>query len=258
MKKITVKAIKPYLFIGLFVCLLFTLASFKIGVLKGNVSNQQINVLVQSRVPNITFLEASIFEISSNDKAVRVTFRNDSPKIITAFSVASGTLTNRNELLDTTGVINPGESLYEEFVLTDSTRKGIALEAVVFEDGTTSGRAKYIKQILDARAGKQAQLQRISPIVNDSLVSTQSFTRNERWQTNISKIKNLPESEEGRSFEYNAALQDEKNSILMKAKQVEQIEQERGTDNARQMLTYLKEEYERKKIVWRDVIHKQR
>jgi hypothetical protein len=247
------RRITPYIFSGFFICLLLVLGSFKTGVLKGSVSGsvskKQVNVPVQSRVSNVTFIDSTV-----HDNGIEVSFRNDSPKTITAVSVLSGGVIYRSELLDTTSVILPGATFSDEVGLPKPLNKGVFLGAVVYEDGTTSGEPEFINQILDARAGKQAQLQRLLPILEDGLVASKNVTLKEKWRTNTLKIQNLPNSEEGKSFEYNAALQNEKNLALMKIKEFEQIEQIRGEEGFRKGLIFMKEEYERKSQILRSVL----
>jgi hypothetical protein len=243
------RRIPLYIFTGFFICLLLVLGSFKIGVSKGSVSKKQNNFPIQSRIPNLIIVETSI-----NDDKVLVTLRNNSSKTITAYSASSDGPIYRNELLDTSDVILPGATFTDGFGPPHSKHKGIFILAVVYEDGTTDGVPKYINQILDARAGKQAQLQRILPILEDGLITTKNVTLKEKWRTNTLKIQNLPNSEEGKSFEYNAALQNEKNLALMKIKEFEQIEQIRGEEGFRKGLIFMKEEYERNSQTLRSVL----
>jgi hypothetical protein len=252
MKKLKNRAIKPYVFTGFFICLLLILGSFKTGVLKGSIAKKQSNFPIQSRVPNLTIVDTSI-----NDDTVLVTLRNDSSKTITAYSASSDGPIYRNELLDTTSVILPGTMFTDGYGPPRSNHKGIFILAVVYEDGTTEGVPKFINQILDARAGKQAQLQRILPIFEDGLVDAKNATFKQKWQTNALKIQNLPNRETGKSFEYNAALEDEKNLALIKVQQFEQIEQQEGEAKAREELIYIKEDYERKNQTLRNLLKKQ-
>jgi hypothetical protein len=243
--------INPYIFAGFFVCSLLVLGSFKIGVLKGSVAKRQVNFPIQSRVPNIVLIDTT-----ADANSVHVNFRNDSLKTITAYSTLSGGVTYRNELLGTSDAIAPGAIFSDGVRQPQPTYKGLFLVAVVYEDGTTSGEPKFINQILAARAGRQAQLERIIPILEEGLVTTKNVTLKEKWKSNTDKLKALPTSKEGESFEYNAALEDEKNLVLIKIKDAEQIEQQIGEEDARKEFTYLKKSYERKHQVLQDVLKK--
>jgi hypothetical protein len=233
--------IKPYLLAGFFVCSLLVLGSFKIGVLKGSAAKKQADIQVQSRVPNVAIVDSTV-----KDEIVYITFRNDSQKTITAFTTGTGSATNRTELINTPNVIASGETFVSQFDLPENTTKVIYFLAAAYDDGSVEGVPKYVKKHQDSRAGTQAQLERILPIFQDSLVA-QSYNPEEQWQKNVLKLHNLPEREEGKSFEYNAAMKDEKNLALMRVGEYEQVKEKDGMDKARKMLTHLKETYEGKK-----------
>jgi hypothetical protein len=246
------RKIPPYLFTGFFICLLLVLGSFKVGVLKGSAAKKQANVQVQSRVSKVTVVDSTI-----TNEMVYMTFRNDSQKTITAIVVGTSGSTVSTEFLNTPEVIASGETFVTQFGLPNNTTKVVYFLAAVYDDGTGEGIPEYVKQTQDTRAGKQAQLERILPIFEDSLAA-QSSNAEEEWQKNIRKLHNLPEREEGKSFDYNAALQNAKNLALMQAGEYEQVKEKDGTDEARKMLAHLKETYEGKKRAWSNAVHKQR
>jgi hypothetical protein len=259
MKKLKNRVINPYVFTGFFICLLFVSGSFKVGILKesganlkGSGAKKQANIQVQSRVSNVTVVNSTV-----KNEWVYMTLRNDSQKTITAIIVGANGATISTEYLNTPEVIPSGETFVTDFDLPDKTTKVVYLLAAAFDDGTGEGVPKYVKKIQDTRAGKQAQLERILPIFQDSLAA-QSSIPEEQWQKNVLKLQNLPESEEGKSFDYNAALKDAKNLALMQAGEYEQVKEKDGTDKARQRLTHLKETYEGKNRAWSSAVHKQR
>jgi hypothetical protein len=243
--------INPYIFAGFFVCSLLVLGSFKSGVLKGSAAQKQTTYQVQSRVSDVTVVDSTL-----KDELLYMTFRNDSPKTITAIVVGTNDATIRTEYLNTPEVISSGETFVTQFDLPDKTTKVVYLLAVAYDDGVVKGVLREVKEIQDTRAGKQAQLERILPIFQNSL-DAQSSNSEEQWQKNVLKLQNLPEREEGKSFTYNAALQNTKNRAIMQAKEYEQVKAKDGTDEARKMLTALKETYEGKKRAWSSAVHKQ-
>jgi hypothetical protein len=244
--------IKPYLFTGFFVCLLLVLGSFKIGVLNGIAAKKQTTYEIQSQVSNVTVVDSTV-----KNEWVYMTFRNDSPKTITAIVVGANNATIRTEYLNTPEVIASGETFVTQFDLPDKTVKVVYLLAVAYDDGIVEGVPHYVKQIQDTRAGTQAQLERILPIFQDSLAA-QSSIAEEEWQKNVLKLQNLPEREEGKSQEYNSALQNAKNLALIRVGEYEQVKEKDGTEEARKRLTHLNEIYEGKKKAWDSVVHKQR
>jgi hypothetical protein len=228
------------------------LGSFKIGVLKGSAAKKQTTYQIQSQVSNVAVVDSTV-----KNEWLYMTFRNDSPKTITAIVVGANNATIRTEYLNTPEVIASGETFVTHFDLPDKTVKVVYLLAAAYDDGSVEGVPHYVKQIQDSRAGKQAQLERILLIFEDSLAA-QSLNAEEEWQKNVLKLQNLPEREEGKSFEYNAALKDEKNLALMRAGEYEQVKAKDGTDRSRKLLTHLKEAYEGKKTAWSRVVDKQR
>jgi hypothetical protein len=243
------RKINPHLLTVLFICLLGS-GSFKLGILKGSAARKQTNVQVQSRVSTVTVVDFTV-----TNEIVYMTFRNDSSKTITAIVVGAGGVTASTEFLNTPEVIASGETFVYQFGLPSNTTKIVYFLATA-HDGTVEGVPQYVKQIQDRRAGTHAQLERILLIFEDSLAA-QSLTAEEQWQKNVQKLQNLPEREEGKSFEYNAALKDEKNLALMRAEEYEQIKEKDGTEEARKRLTHLKETYERKKRAWSLAVQKQ-
>src|SRR5687767_3483403 len=105
MKKLKIRAINPYVFTGFFICLLSVLGSLKVGILKGSVAKKQANIQVQSRVSNVTVVDSTV-----TNGWLHMTFRNDSPKPITAITVGTNNTNIRTEYLNTPEVIPSGET----------------------------------------------------------------------------------------------------------------------------------------------------
>jgi hypothetical protein len=119
----------------------------------------------------------------------------------------------------------------------------------VFEDGTTDGNPKFIKQILDARAGKQAQLDVIVPILEETFSTLNNVKSNEKWETIRLRIAQLPACGKGMSFEFCAAFNDEKELALRKVRQLEQVQQNQGDEVAQAIMSHIKEQYQRKSVM---------
>ena len=246
MKKIKAIALKPYVLIWLGVCLGLFFLFLRLESFKANTSKKQVNFAIKNLVPELTVTQTEV-----QGDMVLLSLRNDSKKSITAFSVSSSNIVTRTELLDTDKVIVPGNTntqLYE-LPLLSKPESGLTVLAAIFDNGTTSGDPEFIRQIVDARAGEQAQMTRMSPILQEALVTLKNVNPEQKWKALKLRIAQLPDCEDGKSFEYCAALNDEKELLLDKIMQLEQIQQERGDDVAQQVMIYIKERYERKNIL---------
>lgn len=246
MKKIKLIAMKPYLLIFFCVCLVVVLSSFKLGIFKASAYKKKINFPVKSLLPNLTIVDVKV-----QGSIVLLSFRNDYSKTITAFSVSSSGVITRNEMLDSEYEIIPGSINTGEYELPLPSRpeKGMTLLAAVFEDGTTDGDPEFIRQILDARAGEQAQLTRILSLLEETSIPLKKVDTKEKWQTLRLKIAQLSDCEKGKSFEFCAAFNDEKELALRKVKQLEQIQKDRGDEVAQSVLAHIRERYERNNIM---------
>lgn len=238
-----------YLLLLLAVFVVVAFATFRRGPSGVRASRQtsgqiDISPSVRSFVPNLIVVDAQM----RND-AVSLTLRNDYNKTITAFAVSSSRIITRSELIDTDEVLAPGATVTKSFEPPTSPLLEYAttLQAAVFDDDTTVGKAKFIRQILDARAGQKAQIARILPALQRTLDARNEDLK-EHWPRIKSEIGELPDQEEGKSFEFNAALQDAKHLALSKIVDIEQIMQKQGDDAARQRLAHVKERYEVRRL----------
>jgi hypothetical protein len=225
------------------VCLVVFLSSFKLGGFRASTSKRQVDFPVKSLVPDFKIVRV---EVQGN--VVRLSLRNDYDKAITAFSVSSSNIITRKELVASHRVIAPGATETDRYELPSLSEpnKGLIVLAAVFDDGTTAGEFKYINQILDARAGTQAQVNRILPILEDALPTRKNAGIPPQWQTLKLRIEQLPESEEGKSFEFQAALHDAKEIAIAKIKEIEDAQQNTGESRAQQILAFIVEEYKRR------------
>src|SRR5262249_49542127 len=151
-------SIKPFyiiLFIFLFIVMIGSIRSniFRANTSAINTSKKQTDFSISSFVPDLTVIESSI-----QDDHVFLTVRNDSSRSITAYSISSGNVTYTSDNLGTSNVISPGSIFTKGIVKSTPNIKGVFVETAIYEDGSAGGKEKYIKQLLDARAGKQAQL----------------------------------------------------------------------------------------------------
>jgi hypothetical protein len=235
--------LKPYVLVFSFTFVFLLLSSFKLGAF--NASKKQVNFPVTNLVPKL-----AIVNIDIQDHYVLLSLRNDSDKNITAFSLSSSGVNLRAEMIGTDRVMRPGDIHTKlcDLPSPKSTEKGIIVLAVVYEDGTWEGDDKYVRQILDARAGTQAQLARVLPLFRDALTTPKNMRLMQKREMIRYKIEQLTDEEEGKSFEYRMGLHDEKERAMNNLKQLEQIEQEKGEDIARQVLPHIINNYEKRNV----------
>jgi hypothetical protein len=233
-----------YLFAFLFICVAVGFVSS--SGLRASASKKRINFSVKSLVPNL-----AIVNLQVHKNHVLLSLRNDYEKAITAFSLSSSGVITRNEMLDSEQVIAPGSTNIGEYELPSASgpESGITILAAVFEDGSAVGGDRFIQQILDARAGNYAQLARILPILDETYSALKKAYLKGEWQTISHRVSRLPECEKNRSFEFCAAFNDEKELALRKISQLEQARIEKGDEVVEQMMTHIKERYERRNIM---------
>lgn len=231
-------SLRSYLILILSVLSVMSLTSFRRGASPARASRQADTPNVRSYVPNLTVVDVHV-----EDGAVSLSLRNDYNEIITAFAVSSSGVTTRSDLIDTDQIMAPGTIRTKSYELpsSQSPKYATIIQAVVFDDGTTIGNPKIIRQILDARAGCKAQIDRIRPILN---FNARKGDLKQQWQFTRSKIGELPDQQPGKSFEFNAALQDAKHLAMMKVNELEVFEEKHGEDVARQRLTHINELYD--------------
>jgi hypothetical protein len=245
MKKIKLIALKPYLMVFSCVFIFTLLSSAKLGIFKASTSKIQADFPVRSLVPSFVITEVKI-----QNGNVLLSLRNDSNKTITAFSWSSSDVIYRSEMVGSANPIAPGAIKEKLCGLPSptSSEKGITILAVVYEDGTSDGVAKFVKQILDERAGTQAQISRILPLFRDALATPTSKRLMKKREEIKLKLEQLPEDEEGQSLEFRIGLHNEKERAIDSLKQLEQIEQERGEEIARQTLPHIVNGYEKRNL----------
>ena len=233
-------------FIFLAVCVVVLVSASTISTSRAVAYKRQVDFPVKSFVPGLTIVGVKI-----RHDFVLLSLKNDYDKTITAFSVSSSGVIARNEMLNSEYIIAPGSINSGEYELPtlSSREEGIRVLAAVFEDGTTDGVPRFINQILEARAGKQAQMARILPILEDISLTLRKVNSKQERQSIQLRISQLLDCDGGRSFEFCAAFRDEKELALRKLRQFEQIQKDRGEEVAEALISHMKEQYERNNIV---------
>lgn len=246
MKQIKLITRKPYFLFFSCACIFIILSSFKLGAFNTTTFKKQVNFPVISLVPSL-----AIADVEVQKYFIVLTLRNDSNRVITAFELYDSGAILRAEMISSDRVMAPGTTTTKLCGLPSPTspEKGITVLAVVYEDGTSEGDAKFVKQIFDARAGTQAQLTRILPIFRDALATPKTMSLVQKQEAMKLKLEQLPEEEvEGQSLEFRVGLHDEKERAMNNFKELEQIEQEKGEDIARQVLPIMVNTYEKRNL----------
>ena len=162
-----------------------------------------------------------------------VSLRNDYGKTITAYAWGSDGTHTRRELTNTGGIAPGVTIVFNHVAPPDRDDVHLTILAVMLEDGTCDGDLAVIREFSDARRAERVQLKRITALLEHlSMAPDESF---ESLLEDIkSKVKRLPDKEAGRSFEYNAALQDVKTLELDRIEEFQRIRVERGNDASRE------------------------
>jgi hypothetical protein len=126
---------------------------------EGEVSQQQPEIdLSTLKINNRTRVLDSIQVEKADNESVRVKFQNISRKRITAVQLSFGNVTVGDEFIyDETRYIAPGQFYNKTFPPQPNIAKGVAILAVLFDDGTGDGDPTYIKQVVDSRLARKIQ-----------------------------------------------------------------------------------------------------
>jgi len=120
--------------------------------------------------------KTSGFEVASLEKTsegnIRIGLRNNYDKNITAYQVSLGSTTTLVETILNTfeSSIHPGAvvELVEAINIDpDLSTTGLVIRAVVFDDGTADGEAKYIGEINDYRQGEMMQIKHATSLLRE-------------------------------------------------------------------------------------------
>lgn len=104
-----------------------------------------------------------------SDNVFEITYKNEYSKTITGFEVSIGGMRVQTELIlggDEHQFIPPGNTSQEAYPAQEGLdRNGIQILAVVFDDGSSDGDIRYIKEITDYRLGMKTERQRVLPLL---------------------------------------------------------------------------------------------
>jgi len=108
----------------------------------------------------------SILEIKKiSDNLFEITYKNNYSKTITGFEVSIGGMRIQTELIlggDEQQFISSGNTFQKAYAAQEGLdRDGIQILAVVFDDGSSDGDTRYIKEITDYRLGMKTERQRV-------------------------------------------------------------------------------------------------
>ena len=112
-------------------------------------------------------------------------------------------------------MIAPGATYVENLpIQADTQALGIGVLAVVFEDGTSEGEQRFIREITEKRSGEEVQIKRVLSLITKTLdlPATQMM---EEIHTLKSRIASLPEDRgDGRRGDFEFGLHDAKLRML--------------------------------------------
>jgi hypothetical protein len=122
-------------------------------------------ILVANRTQSIEVVTAE-----RDESSVHLVLRNNSYRSVDGLQVRVGDVTIQTEFLGTDFTFPPG-GLHEENypTQTEARNRGVTLLCVMFEDGSSEGDAKYIKQIEDTRLGEMTQTRRALLLIDKAL-----------------------------------------------------------------------------------------
>ena len=206
--------------------LLLGLALFGLGT----ASYHRAGLQAPSVANKITAVE--VISLVPTDHGYDLVLRNVSLKNINGYSVAlkSGAYTTV-DLTVGERVIGPGGQ-FTVRLRAEATEPSIRY--VVFDDDTGEGDTSAIAELLDRRAGRREQLNRIVPLLNSAAVSA-----------NVDQLKtdlqSLPEEAAGRSVYFGLGMKNAKEDALLEVRKLD-------TSNVRAGLTRLAEQSNRRMI----------
>lgn len=168
----------------------FALVLLVLGIVSGSRSsgknerpqtNQQegrikpIERIEDLRIRNRTsmFNIAQIKKVSDN--MFEITYKNDYSKTITGFEVSVGGMRVQTELIlggDELEFISPGKTFQKAYAAQEGLDlDGMQILAVVFDDGSSDGDIRYIKEITDYRLGMKTERQRVLALLEQVITS---------------------------------------------------------------------------------------
>lgn len=201
---------------------------------------------------------------TTGPQRVRVTFRNDYAKDITAFVISPSKNKNTSNrydfaLSETNDGIAPGATYSLEVFLdgllsrpaeepdqTAPEELTLFIRAVVLQDDTGDGDLNFVRRVLDSRLGHKKQIERTLALLQLTLNS--DYAGLSTACDNLkSRIANLPSHhEQGASVYYSEGLHNGKENAIRHLQQVEEMRKHIPYIDLREQLIKMKERYERK------------
>jgi hypothetical protein len=165
-------------------------------------------------------------QIGKKGKRVSLTLRNKSAKNITAFALYAGGQTVKADFFPDGEVAPNGTHIERVFLPTASSsisdKEKVSLMAVLFDDNTSEGNPKIIREIKEHRAGKIAQFARIVPLIKKALNAPDEKLAVEVQQAKAA-ISGLPVQQQGASVYFKAGLHNAKERVLMDLNRSEEL-----------------------------------
>lgn len=148
----------------------------------------------------------SVVEIKKiSDNLFEITFKNEYSKSITGFEVSTGGMRIQTELIlsgDERQFISPG-SIYQETYAaqTGLDRYGVQILAVIFDDGSSDGDSKYIKEMTDYRLGMKIERQRVLALLEQVIAAKNQSISTALEELEAHMISTLPSTQQNSTLD---------------------------------------------------------
>lgn len=186
---------------------------------------------------NLHILEARI-----NGDDLHLSFRNTYSKNINCFLVSIGSDTIRTEFAYIDKVIAPGAIYQQTYSIEQGKTGSIRMRAVMFDDGTSDGELKAVKEIKDERLGVRMQLESIIPQLH-TLLNLPEAEIQPALDRLESQILSLSEGKQSLLTEdVKLGLHNGKAYLL---RIIQELKSEQQTDGIRERLNRIKKQQEK-------------
>jgi hypothetical protein len=189
-------------------------------------------IQIENRTQSIEVVSAE-----RREGSVHISLKNNSNSAVDGLQMRVGDVAVETEFLDT-DITFPAGSTHEETYPTqqDSTNRGIAILCATFEDGSSEGHPKYVKQIKDKRFGETMQTQRALVLIDQAL--TRSNVDTDNVEKLIRDISSLPVRDDDHNDNYDIllGLQDRKTLLLSQIEGVHRRQALTGTSGAQDLI----------------------
>lgn len=195
-----------------------------------------------------------VVNATNDGNTIQLSLRNGYSKAITAFIVSGDDGSSvQVDFSSVDSLIAPGETYnYGEATANllshsgaEQSRPKISILAVLFEDGSSDGDNKVVRDIKNRRLGEKIQLMRILPLLEEALGVEDSElpVSIERLKARISALPDKPQK--GESPEIMGGLHHGKQYIYAKLERLKQLQDENDVVNLRTELTKIKHRYKK-------------